>query len=128
MAQTRSVVVADGAGFIRSHTGRTLAHTGRTAAYSGYDPFVAGNLPGGAAQAPDDVPSERGDIGDPEFMGDLLRRGRPACLMHLAAPGLVGESMAQPRRHWRTNPAQTPHRLDSRCEHEVACHRTAHLS
>jgi UDP-glucose 4-epimerase len=107
-----SVVVAGGAGYIGSHMVRMLQE-------SGFQAVVVDNLATGHAEAAGDAILRRGDIGDPAFMGPLLREFQPQCVMHFAAASLVGESMTAPARYWRNNLVQTLNLLDTMLEHGV---------
>jgi UDP-glucose-4-epimerase GalE len=107
-----SVVVAGGAGYIGSHMVRMLQE-------SGFQPVVVDNLATGHAEAARDAIFRQGDIGDPAFMGPLLREFQPQCVMHFAAASLVGESMTAPAKYWRNNLVQTLNLLDTMVEHGV---------
>lgn len=112
MAHQPSVVVAGGAGYIGSHMVRMLRD-------NGYDPLIIDNLATGHRHAAEGLAFECGDIGDRAFMGEVLRRVKPVCVMHFAASSLVGESVGQPGKYWRNNLVQTLNLLDSMCEHGV---------
>ncbi|HEX2548157.1 MAG TPA: UDP-glucose 4-epimerase GalE [Ramlibacter sp.] len=104
-----SVVVAGGAGYIGSHMVRMLQE-------SGYQPVVVDNLATGHAESVREAILRSGDIGDPSFMGPLLREFQPQCVMHFAAASLVGESMTAPGKYWRNNLVQTLNLLDTMVE------------
>jgi UDP-glucose 4-epimerase len=101
-----TVLVAGGCGYIGSHMVRMLRDRGLR-------PVVVDNLATGHADAV--LPGELhvGDIGDGAFMRELLRRERPACVMHFAAASLVGESVQDPGKYWRNNLVQTLGLLDA---------------
>jgi UDP-glucose 4-epimerase len=104
-----AVVVAGGAGYIGSHMVRMLLE-------SGFHPVVVDNLATGHAEAVGEATFRKGDIGDADFIGPLLREFQPQCVMHFAAASLVGESMTAPARYWRNNLVQTLALLDTMVE------------
>lgn len=103
----QTVVIAGGAGYIGSHMCR-LAQD------SGYQAVVVDNLTTGHADAvcPDSI-LRIGQIGDTEFMRQILREFMPACVLHFAAASLVGESMSEPAKYWQNNLVQTLSLLDT---------------
>lgn len=103
----QSVVIAGGAGYIGSHMVRMAQH-------SGYLPVVVDNLATGHADAVRGGAILRvGQIGDADFMRQVLREFEPQCVMHFAAASLVGESMSEPAKYWQNNLVQTLSLLDT---------------
>lgn len=101
------VVVCGGAGYIGSHMVAMLVA-------DGYQPVVVDNLSTGHADSlPPGAILRVGDIGDPLFLGGVLRAHSPQCVMHFAAASLVGESISNAAFYWRNNLVQTLSMLDT---------------
>jgi len=90
------ILVTGGAGFIGSHVCKLLAA-------KGYEPVVYDNLSRGNRWAVKWGPLEEGDIADVSRLQEVLRRYRPAALMHFAAYAYVGESVQNPTIYYRNN-------------------------
>ncbi|MBB4265102.1 UDP-glucose 4-epimerase GalE [Roseospira visakhapatnamensis] len=93
-----TILVTGGAGFIGSQVCKTLAA-------AGFLPVAYDNLSNGYAWAVRWGPLERGDLRDGAGLRDVLRRHRPAAVMHFAALIEVGESVRDPARFYDTNVA-----------------------
>lgn len=103
----QTVVIAGGAGYIGSHMVRMAQD-------SGYKVVVVDNLSTGHRNAVNGNAILRvGQIGDAEFMRQVLREFEPGCVMHFAAASLVGESMIHPAKYWQNNVVQTISLLDT---------------
>jgi UDP-glucose 4-epimerase len=99
-------LVFGGAGYIGSVVARHLVEAGHAVT-------VADNLSKGHEWAvPDGVELCRVDLLDQPAVGALLKRGFDAVL-HFAALSLVGESVEQPVRYFRTNVGGTLNLLDA---------------
>jgi UDP-glucose 4-epimerase len=99
-------LVFGGAGYIGSVVARHLLDAGHAVT-------VADNLSKGHEWAvPDGVELCRVDLLDQPAVGALLKRGFDAVL-HFAALSLVGESVEQPVRYFRTNVGGTLNLLDA---------------
>ncbi len=96
------VLVTGGAGYVGSHTCKTLAK-------AGFSPIVYDNLSTGNRWAVRWGPFEYGDILDSARLHHVVKRYRPSAVMHFAAAALVGESVCEPGFYWRTNLAGTEH-------------------
>lgn len=91
-----AILVTGGAGYIGSHTCKALAA-------AGYLPVTIDNLVYGHEWAVKWGPFERGDVGDSDFLRDIIRRHRIAAVVHFAAYAYVGESMTEPGKYFRNN-------------------------
>jgi UDP-glucose 4-epimerase len=83
---------------------------------AGHDAVAYDDLSEGHAAA---VPAGRlvcGDVLDRQQLAAALRDQRSEAVMHFAAVVSVGESVAHPERHWRTNVAGTLALLEAMCE------------
>ena len=95
-AAPRYVLVTGGAGYIGSHTCKSLALTG-------YTPVSYDDLSTGNAWAVKWGPLETGDIRDADRLHTVVEAYRPVAVMHLAASALVGESVREPSLYYRNN-------------------------
>ena len=107
MAQQQSgvpILLTGGAGFIGSHTVVAL-HEG------GFAPVILDNFANSHPVVLDRLERilgvrpalERGDVRDTAFVEDVLRRHRPAGVIHFAGDKAVGESVAQPLKYFENN-------------------------
>jgi UDP-glucose 4-epimerase len=90
------VLVTGGAGYIGAHACKALAA-------AGFVPVTFDNLSTGWAEAVKFGPLVEGDLMDPSALDAAFSRYRPVAVLHFAALSLVGESMKDPGRYWRTN-------------------------
>ena len=93
-----TVWVAGGAGYIGSHVCKALAA-------AGFTPVVYDNLSSGHRWAVRWGPLEIGDIRDEARLVEVMRRYRPAAVLHFAALIAVGESVVDPGKYYSTNVA-----------------------
>jgi UDP-arabinose 4-epimerase len=100
------VLVTGGAGYIGSHTAKALA-------LAGYEPVVFDNLRAGHEWAVRWGPLVYGDLADREAISAALAAHRVAAVIHFAAHAYVGESVAEPRKYFRNNVANTLNLLDA---------------
>ena len=91
-----SVLVTGGAGYIGSHTVRSLRETGR-------DVVVLDSLELGQREAVIDAPLIIGDIHDRDLVTATCDEHGVTQLVHFAAYKAVGESMERPGKYWRNN-------------------------
>jgi UDP-arabinose 4-epimerase len=97
-ADSQSILVTGGAGYIGSHACKALAA-------AGYTPISLDNLVYGHREAVRWGPLEVGDIGDRAFLDSVLERYRPSAVLHFAAYAYVGESVENPGKYYRNNVA-----------------------
>jgi UDP-glucose 4-epimerase len=90
------ILVTGGAGYIGSHVVRDLGERG-------YKPVVLDNLSSGKPEAVLYGELVRGDVGDMELVGSLMRKNGIRSVMHFAAFIQVGESVAQPLKYYENN-------------------------
>ena len=90
------VLVTGGAGYIGSHACKALAQ-------AGFIPVAFDNLSTGWGQAVKFGPLHQGDLMDRTSLDAAFARYNPVAVMHFAALSLVGESMTNPGKYWRTN-------------------------
>jgi UDP-arabinose 4-epimerase len=98
MDSKRCILVTGGAGYIGSHTCKSLAN-------AGYFPVVYDNLIYGHKWAVKWGPFERGDIADRDRLDGIIIKYRPAAIIHFAAYAYVGESVVDPGKYYRNNVA-----------------------
>ncbi len=96
MSTNQTVLVTGGAGYIGSHTCKSLAR-------QGYTPVVYDSLVRGHSSAVKWGPLIIGDLTDGELLRDVLRKYRPVCVIHFAAFAYVGESTFNPLMYYRNN-------------------------
>src|SRR5215469_2532814 len=92
----RSILITGGAGYIGSHTAKTLAARG---CY----PIVLDNLSAGHRWAVRWGPLVEGNIADQQLVKDTIRRYGIQGVIHFAANAYVGESMEKPRKYFHNN-------------------------
>jgi UDP-glucose-4-epimerase GalE len=89
-----AILVVGGAGYIGSHTARTLRR-------AGYDVILYDNLATGHRRLAQGFELIEGDIADEATLRPALARVN--AVMHFAAHAYVGESVENPRRYFRNN-------------------------
>ena len=90
------VIVTGGAGYIGAHACKALAR-------AGFIPVAFDNLNTGWAEAVKFGPFFKGDLMDRAALDACFAQYKPIAVMHFAALSLVGESMTNPGKYWRTN-------------------------
>ncbi len=93
---TRTYLVTGGAGYIGSHTVRTLRG-------QGFHPVTVDNLSEGHREAVLDGALENGDLGDESFLDGLFARYQFEGVVHFASRCYVGESVENPRLYYEQN-------------------------
>lgn len=89
MAESRTVLVTGGAGYIGSHVCKALAR-------NGYKPITYDNLSHGHREFVKWGPLEEGDVRDSARLNAVFARWRPEAVLHFAALASVAESVAEP--------------------------------
>jgi UDP-glucose 4-epimerase len=92
----KHVLVTGGAGYIGSHACKALRNAGYVPVT--YDSFVTG-----WRDAVKFGPLEEGDLADRARLDEVFAKWQPVAVMHFAALSLVGESMKDPGKYWRSN-------------------------
>jgi UDP-glucose 4-epimerase len=95
-----NILVAGGAGYIGAHTCLDLFS-------KGLKPVVYDNLSNGHAEFVKWGPLEIGDIRDRNRLDEVLRKYRPAAIVHFAAAIEVAESVRDPGGYYENNVAGT---------------------
>lgn len=106
------VLVTGGAGYIGSHTCKTLAR-------AGHMPIAFDNLSSGHADAVRWGPLHVGDILDADALDAAFAGNRPELVIHFAALAYVGESVLEPSKYYRVNTTGTHMLLDAMRRHGV---------
>ena len=92
----KHVLVTGGAGYIGAHACKALAR-------AGYVPVAFDNLSTGWRDAVKFGPLVQADLLDRAALDAAFSQYRPIAVLHFAALSLVGESMTDPGRYWRSN-------------------------
>ena len=99
-----NILLTGGAGYIGSHTAVALVEAGFRPIvldnFSNSHPAVMERLARITGTA---IPLEQGDVLDTPWVESVLRRHRPAGVVHFAADKAVGESVAQPLKYFHHN-------------------------
>lgn len=93
---SQHVLVTGGAGYIGAHACQALQQ-------AGFIPVVFDNFSTGWREAVKFGPHVEGDLMDRAAIDAAFAQYRPIAVMHFAALSLVGESMKDPGKYWRTN-------------------------
>jgi UDP-glucose-4-epimerase GalE len=106
------ILVAGGAGYIGSHTAKTLAQ-------AGYEPVVLDNFRNGHRWAVRWGPFVEMDLADRDALRSVFERYRIAAVIHFAALIEAGESVREPAKYFRNNVVNTLNLLDAMREADV---------
>ena len=106
------ILVTGGAGYIGSHTTKVLAR-------SGFQPVVLDNLEIGHRWAVRWGPLVVGDLANTSLLQELLQEYRVEAVIHFAAHADVSESVANPRKYFRNNVANTLNLLEAMLDNGV---------
>ena len=100
------ILVTGGAGYIGSHTAKALSR-------AGIEPVVLDNLSAGHRWAVRWGPLVEGDLADGVLVRRVLQDYAIEAVLHFAASAYVGESMADPRKYFHNNVANSLALLDA---------------
>jgi UDP-arabinose 4-epimerase len=100
-----TILVTGGAGYIGSHTCKSLAAAGLT-------PVTFDNLSRGHSDFVRWGPLVVGDILDPAALDDAFKRYPPKAVIHFAGLAYVGESFVEPLNYYRNNASGVMNVLD----------------
>ena len=106
------ILVAGGAGYIGSHTAKTLAR-------AGYEPVVLDNLGNGHRWAVRWGPLVEMDLADRDGLRAVFHQYRISAVIHFAALIEAGESVREPAKYFRNNVVNTLNLLDAMRESGV---------
>jgi UDP-glucose 4-epimerase len=114
-AADRSILVTGGAGYIGSHVVKALEARG-------INVIILDNLVYGHRDLVEaNFKSELivGDIGDKKILANIFLTHKIDAVIHFAAYGYVGESIADPAKYYQNNVAQTIALLDVMRSHQI---------
>ncbi|MBI3508378.1 MAG: UDP-glucose 4-epimerase GalE [Chlamydiia bacterium] len=97
---TKNILVTGGAGYIGSHTCKTLAH-------HGFIPITYDNLSNGHAYAVQWGPLIHADLRDTDTLHHTLTTYRPLAVLHFASDAYVVESTQNPGKYYSNNVVST---------------------
>lgn len=95
-ADRPAILVTGGAGYIGSHVCKAVAN-------AGYVPVTYDNLCAGHAWAVRWGPLEGGDLIDAARLDEVMRKYKPAAVIHLAGLIVVSESVKDPAQYYLNN-------------------------
>lgn len=101
-----NVLVTGGAGYVGSHTAKALAK-------AGMQPVAYDNLSEGHREAVRWGPLVEADLSDRDALQQAIQRHDIQAAIHFAAHAYVGESVAQPRKYFQNNVANSLNLLDA---------------
>ncbi len=101
-----SILITGGAGYIGSHTAKSLAR-------AGFSPVVFDNLSTGHLWAVRWGPFIEADLSDVAQLKKAIQEHGVTAAIHFAAHAYVGESVIEPRRYFENNVTNTLHLLNT---------------
>ncbi len=96
MANNKTILVTGGAGYIGAHVCKELK-------MAGYNPVAYDNLSTGFESFVKWGPFEKGDIVDSKRLTEVIKKHKPAGIVHMAAYISVGESVKLPGKYYQNN-------------------------
>ncbi|MFZ2103192.1 MAG: UDP-glucose 4-epimerase GalE [Oricola sp.] len=102
----KTILVTGGAGYIGSHTCKSLAA-------NGYVPVTYDNLVNGHRSVVKWGPFEHGDILDRARLDEVGAKYKPEAVIHFAAHAYVNESVTDPGKYYRNNVAGALNLIDA---------------
>jgi UDP-glucose-4-epimerase GalE len=112
-ADSRTVLVTGGAGYIGSHTAKALRR-------AGYRTVIYDDLSAGHRAATLGAPLIQGDIRDVDAVRRALRDTGASAVMHFAAWLIVSDSVSNPAGYYRNNVAGTLGTLEAMAAEKVS--------
>jgi UDP-glucose-4-epimerase GalE len=112
-ADSRTVLVTGGAGYIGSHTAKALRR-------AGYQTVIYDDLSAGHRAATLGAPLIQGDIRDVDAVRRALRESGASAVMHFAAWLIVSDSVGDPVGYYRNNVAGTLGTLEAMAAEKVS--------
>ena len=112
-ADSRTVLVTGGAGYIGSHTAKALRR-------AGYQTVIYDDLSAGHGAATLGAPLIQGDIRDVDAVRRALRDTGASAVMHFAAWLIVSDSVGDPVGYYRNNVAGTLGTLEAMAAEKVS--------
>ena len=112
-ADSRTVLVTGGAGYIGSHTAKALRR-------AGYQTVIYDDLSAGHRAATLGAPLIQGDIRDVDAVRRALRDTGASAVMHFAAWLIVSDSVGDPVGYYRNNVAGTLGTLEAMAAEKVS--------
>lgn len=106
------VLVTGGAGYIGSHTCKTLLS-------EGFTPIALDNLSSGTEKAVHWGPFYKGDIRDTSLLKKIFTENQITAVIHFAAHINVGESMRDPLKYYENNVSGSLNLIGQMTEHNV---------
>jgi len=106
------IFVTGGAGYIGSHTVRSLLAAGHSVT-------VFDRFPKGTETIPPGVVTVRGDLADLELLIDSLKQSKADAVFHFAGYIAAGESMQNPTKFFRNNISNSVNLLDAIVQSDV---------
>lgn len=114
MAAKKRILVTGGAGYIGSHMVLSLLDAGEA-------PVVLDNLSTGTRSAvPANVPFYKGNCGDSDLVGAIIREQGIDTIVHFAASIIVAESVADPLRYYANNTVNSRALIEAAVHHGVS--------
>jgi UDP-arabinose 4-epimerase len=101
-----SILITGGAGYIGSHTAKSLSR-------SGFEPVAYDNLSTGHRWAVKWGPLVEADLSDGKALKRALKEFNVKAAIHFAAHAYVGESIHQPRKYFENNVTNSLRLLDA---------------
>ena len=107
-----NVLITGGAGYIGSHTAKTMAR-------AGFTPVTLDNMSFGHPWAVKWGPLEQGELANVDFVRSIIRKHKIEAVVHFAANAFVGESMTDPRKYFQNNAVNTLNLLNVMLDEKV---------
>jgi UDP-glucose 4-epimerase len=114
MTTKKQILVTGGAGYIGSHMVLSLLDAGEA-------PVVLDNLSTGSRSAvPQNVPFYKGNCGDSDLVGAIIKERNIDTIIHFAASIVVAESVADPLSYYANNTVNSRSLIEAAVRHGVS--------